>query len=189
MTPWSVQPEAYGEFLCRVFDEWVRHDVGSLFVMNFEWALANFLGRPSCVCQFMPVCGRSIIVEHNGDVYACDHYVYPEYRLGNILTGDLQDMVQSPAQAAFGLSKDTGLPAYCRACPALRGCWGECPKRRFLQTPDGLPGLNYLCAGYKAFFRHAGPYFEAMSRLMEAGQPVSKIMETEIHLMPPGRLT
>ncbi len=132
----------------------------------------------------MPICGYSPIVEHNGDVYACDHYVYPEYRLGNILTDDLQDMIQSKAQCAFGEAKHTALPHYCLDCRLLAACQGECPKRRFLQAPDGQPGLNYLCAGYKRFFEHAAPYFEVMSQLKRAGQPVSTIMETEIHVMP-----
>ena len=183
MTPWSVKPEAYGEFLCRIFDEWVRHDVGTFFVMNFEWALAAFLGLPPRVCQFMPVCGRSLILEHNGDVFACDHYVYPAYRLGNIVTDDLQDMVQSPAQVAFGQGKQDNLPKYCRECPLLPACRGECPKRRFLTTPDGEPGLNYLCPAYKRFYAHAAPYFEAMRRLQNNGQPLADIMQTDLIVM------
>jgi len=184
MTPWSVQGEAYGEFLCRVFDYWVRHDVGAFTVMNFEWAFANYLGLPPRVCQFMAVCGRSPIIEHNGDVYACDHYVYPQYRLGNILTDDLQEMVQSQKQCEFGMAKCEALPEYCQDCPVLPACRGECPKRRFMAAPNGQAGLNYLCAGYKRFFEHAGPYFEAMRRLKQAGQPVTTIMNTEIHVMP-----
>lgn len=187
MTPWSVKPEAYGEFLCSVFDRWVRRDVGSVFVMNFEWAFAAYEGLAPRVCQFMPICGHSPIIEHNGDIYACDHYVYPEYRLGNILTDDLQDMMQSRRQCAFGEAKHTSLPKFCLECPLLIACQGECPKRRFMQAPDGQPGLNYLCAGYKMFFEHAAPYFAAMSRLRRSGQPVSKIMETEIYIMPPGQ--
>ena len=184
MTPWSVKTEAYGDFLIRVFNEWVRKDVGTFAVMNFEWALANHLGRPTGVCQWMPRCGRSPIIESNGDVYACDHYVYPEYRLGNVLTDDLQKMMQSTQQCNFGDAKLDSLPHYCRQCPVGPACWGECPKRRFMRTPDGEPGLNYLCAGYKTFFQHAAPYFAAMSKLMQSGQPVSKIMESEILIMP-----
>ncbi len=171
MTPWSVSPEAYGKFLCRIFDEWVRNDVGEFFVMNFEWGMAWRMGTPTQVCQFMPVCGRSPIIEHNGDIYACDHYVYPEYRLGNVLTDDLQEMIQSDKQCAFGQAKLDALPQYCRQCPVGPACWGECPKRRFLESPEGAPGLNYLCAGYKRFFDHAGPYMEAIARLMRSGQP------------------
>jgi uncharacterized protein len=184
MTPWSVEPEAYGEFLVCIFNEWVRRDVGSFAVMNFEWALANYMGRPAGVCQWMPKCGRSPIVEHNGDVYACDHYVYPDYRLGNILTDDLGEMIQSPAQLGFGGAKLDALPKYCRQCPVGPACWGECPKRRFLRAPDGQPGLNYLCAGYKRFFEHAAPYLHAIARLVQAGEPASAIMDAEIHFVP-----
>jgi serine-type anaerobic sulfatase-maturating enzyme len=186
MTPWSVVPEAYGEFLVGIFNEWVRNDVGSLTVMNFEWAFANYLGRPAGVCGWMPTCGRSPIIEHNGDVYACDHYMYPEYRLGNVLSDDLQEMMQSKRQVAFGDAKLDTLPKYCRQCSVGPACWGECPKRRFLETPDGEPGLNYLCVGYKKFFEHSAPYFHAMARLMEEGQPASKIMESQVFLMPRG---
>ncbi len=180
MTPWSVQPEEYGEFLCQIFDKWVRNDVGSFAVMNFEWALANYMGRPAGVCQWMPCCGRSPIIESSGDVYACDHYMYPEYRLGNVLTDDLQKMMQSPFQFKFGRDKLDALPEYCRQCPVGPACWGECPKRRFCKTPDGQVGLNYLCAGYKRFFQHATPYFHAISKLMQSGLSASAIMETEI---------
>lgn len=186
MTTWSVKPEAYGDFLIRIFEEWVRTDVGSFAVMNFEWALANYVGRPTGVCQWMPRCGHSPIIEHNGDVYACDHYVYPEYRLGNVLTDDLQKMMQSAGQRRFGDTKLDALPRYCRQCSVGPACWGECPKRRFLTTPDGEPGLNYLCAGYRKFFEHAAPYFAAMSRLMQFGEPVSKIMESQILIVPRG---
>jgi uncharacterized protein len=184
MTPWSVKPKAYGDFLIRIFNEWVRKDVGTFAVMNFEWALANYLGQPTQVCQWMPHCGRSPIIEHNGDVYACDHYVYPEYRLGNVLTDDLQEMMKSDGQCRFGDAKLDALPRYCRQCPVGPACWGECPKRRFTTTPDGESGLNYLCAGYRKFFEHAAPYFAAMSQLMQSGEPVSKIMESEILIMP-----
>ncbi len=184
MTPWSVEPDAYGEFLCCIFDEWVRHDVGTFAVMNFEWALANYMGQPAGVCQWMPKCGRSPIIEHNGDVYACDHYVYPEYRLGNVLTDDLQEMMQSSKQCAFGDAKLGALPEYCRQCPVGPSCWGECPKRRFLESPDGQSGLNYLCAGYRKFFNHAAPYLQAMIQLVRSGQPASRITESGITIMP-----
>ena len=186
MTPWSVEPEAYGRFLITIFDEWVRHDVGSFTVMNFEWALATYMGQPALVCQFMPQCGLAPIIEHNGDVYACDHYVYPRNRLGNVLTDDLQEMMQSSGQREFGQAKQKALPHYCRNCPVLPACWGECPKRRFLTTPDGEAGLNYLCGGYRMFFSHVIPCFEAMSRLIRSGQPASKIMDAEIPVIPPG---
>jgi len=184
MTPWSVQPEAYGEFLCTIFDRWVRHDVGAVTVMNFEWATAWRLGQPTRVCQWMPECGRSPIIEHNGDIYACDHYVYPQYRLGNILTDDLQEMIQSPDQCAFGRAKLESLPLHCRQCPVGPACWGECPKRRFVQTPDGEAGLNYLCPAYRRFFAYAGPYLEGIAQLMQGGRPASDIMKTEVVVVP-----
>jgi uncharacterized protein len=189
MTPWSVQPETYGDFLITIFDEWVRHDVGSFAVMNFEWALANMMGRPAGVCQWMPTCGRSPIIEHNGDVYACDHYVYPEYRLGNILTDDFQEMMRSDRQLRFGDAKLDGLPKLCRQCPVGPGCWGECPKRRFLTTPDGEPGLNYLCAGYRKFFTHAAPYLKTIGQLVQSGRPAAEIMNMDIRVVPGRRPT
>lgn len=175
MTPWSVQPEAYGEFLCQIFDTWIRHDIGSITIMNFEWALANYLGQSAGVCQWMPVCGTSPIIEYNGDVYSCDHYVYPEYRLGNVLTDDLQEMMQWPEQCRFGQDKYDTMPRFCMDCPVGSACWGGCPKRRFCQTPDGMPGLNYLCAGYKRFFEHAAPYLHVISNLLNDGHPASAI--------------
>jgi uncharacterized protein len=184
MTPWSVRPDAYGEFLCEIFDEWVRRDVGAFFVMNFEWAFSAYMKQSPQVCFFMPVCGRSPILEHNGDVFACDHYVYPEYRLGNILTDDMQDMMQSPSQCAFGNAKCETLPRECMECPVLPACMGECPKRRFSRASDGSGGLNYLCEGYKQFFTHAAPYFDGMSRLMRMGRPPGDIMTAEIVVMP-----
>jgi uncharacterized protein len=144
--------------------------------MNFEWALTNYMGRPAGVCQWMPKCGHSPIIEHNGDVYACDHYMYPEYRLGNVLTDDLQKIMQSDLQQNFGDAKLDALPKYCKQCPVGPACWGECPKRRFCETPDGEPGLNYLCAGYKKFFQHAAPYFYEMVKMMNSGLPASTIM-------------
>jgi uncharacterized protein len=160
--------------------------VGSFAVMNFEWALANYMGRPAGVCQWMPRCGRSPIIEHNGDVYACDHYVYPDYRLGNVVTDDLQEMMQSAGQCAFGDAKLESLPEYCRQCSVGPACWGECPKRRFATTPDDQPGLNYLCGGYRKFFTHAMPHFEAISRLIKSGQPAAAVMDTDIVVMPRG---
>jgi uncharacterized protein len=184
MTPWSVVPEAYGEFLCSIFDRWVRNDVGSVTVMNFEWALANQMGRPAGVCQWMPCCGRSPIIEYNGDLFACDHYMYPEYKLGNVLDDDLQAMMQSPEQVQFGQDKLETLPEYCRKCSVGPLCWGECPKRRFAQTPDGQPGLNYLCAGYKMFFEHATPHLMGISKLINTGQRASGIMDADLVFMP-----
>jgi len=177
VTPWSVKPEAYGDFLIGVFDEWVRNDVGRVFVMNFEWALAAWAGVGPGMCHLAPRCGRNLILEHNGDVFSCDHFMYPAYRLGNIREDGLGDMVLSEQQAAFGASKETALPGYCRRCDVLFVCRGGCLKHRFGRTPGGDPGLNYLCGGFKKFYRHAGPVMKRMTELIGRGLPVAKIME------------
>jgi uncharacterized protein len=177
VTPWTVRPEHYGNFMIGVFDEWVRNDVGEMFVMNFEWAAAAFAGAPGASCFFMKRCGRAVIIEHNGDIYSCDHFMYPDYRLGNILTDDFGEMLNSKRQVDFGAIKETTLPGCCRECELLFACRGACPKHRFGKTPRGEPGLNYLCEGYKKFFRHVGPYMNAIIYLMERGYPASKVME------------
>lgn len=177
VAPWSVPAEAYGDFLIAVFEEWVRRDVGSVFVMNFEWALNAWLGDPSPVCQHAAHCGASLVVEHNGDVYACDHCVYPEYRLGNVTKDSLGELAASSLDAGFGTVKETALPRTCRECRVLAACRGGCPKHRFLATADGEPGLQYLCAGYGKFFSHIPKYLKAMTTLLEHGVPVSRIME------------
>lgn len=177
VTAQSVAPEAYGEFLTAIFDEWVRHDVGTIHVMNFEWALAAWCQLPPSVCLFAPRCGKAAIVEHDGSLYSCDHYMYPEYRLGNIREQDPAELLASPAQQAFGAAKEEALPDYCRRCDYLFACHGECPKNRFGETPDGKPGLNYLCAGYKHYFRHVTPYLNAMAKLIAHGQPAELIMQ------------
>ena len=177
VTPWTVEPEAYGDFLIAVLEEWVRKDVGSVFVMNFEWALNAWIGNGSPVCIFSRQCGRAVTVEHNGNVYACDHYVYPEYELGNVLTDDLGRMVQRSVDSGFGPHKETTLPRYCRECDVLEACWGGCPKHRFATTPDGEPGLHYLCPSYKKFFRHSRKYLRAMATLLANKLPVSLVMQ------------
>ena len=177
VTAQSVEAEAYGEFLAAIFDEWVRHDVGTVHVMNFEWALAAWCQLPPSVCLFAPRCGKAAIVEHDGSLYACDHYMYPEYRLGNIREQDPAELLASPAQQAFGAAKEEALPDYCRSCDYRFACHGECPKNRFIETPDGQPGLNYLCAGYKHYFRHITPYLNAMAKLIAHGQPAELIMQ------------
>jgi len=176
VTPWSVDPEGYGDFLIGVFDEWVRNDVGQVFVMNFEWALSSWMGQVQHTCFFMERCGMAGIIEHNGDVYSCDHFVYPEYRLGNILTDDFGKMFGSEQQHEFGAVKETSLPKYCRECDVLFACRGECPKHRFLKTPDGEPGLAYLCAGYKKYFHYIGPYLEAIAQTIRMGYEAEKVM-------------
>lgn len=177
VTPWSVRPAEYGTFLCRIFDEWVQRDVGRVFVQHFDAALANWTGNPAGICVFSPTCGRALAVEHNGDVYSCDHYVYPRYRLGNLMNASLSDMVDSPAQRSFGEAKATTLPAYCRACSVRFACHGECPKHRFLTTPNGEPGLNYLCAAYKRFFQHIDSPMRTMAALLASRRAPADIMQ------------
>ena len=177
VTPWTVVPEEYGNFLIAVYEEWVRHDVGKVFVMNFEWALNAWIGNPSPVCIHAEQCGRSVVLEHNGDVYACDHCVYPEYKLGNILTDSLSQMVGKSVQSGFGITKETALPRWCKECEVLAACRGGCPKHRFAQTHYKEPGLHYLCAGYKKFFLHIRKYLRAMTQLLENGLPASYVMD------------
>jgi len=177
VTPWSVEPEAWGDFLIGVFEEWVRRDVGKVFIMNFEWALNAWIGNPSPVCVHAQQCGRSLVIEHNGDVYACDHCVYPQYRLGTVLTDSLARMAEKSVQSGFGAAKETALPRWCRGCEVLAACRGGCPKHRFATTFDDEPGLHYLCAGYRKFFLHIRKYLRVMAQLLEHGQPVSLVME------------
>ncbi|MCX5851563.1 MAG: anaerobic sulfatase maturase [Deltaproteobacteria bacterium] len=176
VTPWTVIPEEYGDFLIAVYEEWIRHDVGKVFVMNFEWALNAWIGNPSPVCIHAEQCGRSVVTEHNGDVYACDHCVYPEYRLGNILTDNLLQMVGKSIQSGFGITKESALPRWCGECEVLAACRGGCPKHRFTRTWDNEPGLHYLCEGYKKFFLHIRKYLRAMTTLLEHGLPASHVM-------------
>ncbi len=180
VTEWSVGGLEYGRFLTDIFDLWVKRDVGKVFVMNFEWALANFLGRPGTVCSHQAVCGRSVVVEHNGDVYACDHYVYPEYRLGNVLENSFAEMLDSPGQIGFGTHKRKGLTRQCRECPVLPGCQGGCMKHRFALSDDGEAGHNYLCAGFKHFFSHLPPYLKIIATLITNGRPASDIMSLRL---------
>ena len=141
VTAWSVGPEAYGNILIQIFNEWVYSDVGSVFVMNFEWALQAWMGLPSTICIFSKQCGRAVAVEHNGDIYSCDHYVYPRYRIGNILTDGLKEMMTSDLQAQFGRDKEASLPKVCRKCEVLFACHGECPRHWFMTSDDGDPGM------------------------------------------------
>lgn len=177
VTPWTVAPEEYGDFLIAVYEDWVRRDVGSVFVMNFEWALNAWIGNPSPVCIHAEQCGRAVVIEHNGDVYACDHFVYQPYRLGNIVEETLAGMVEKSLEKGFGTEKETALPGWCRDCPVLKACWGGCPKHRFMKSPAGEPGLHYLCAGYKKFFLHIRKYLHAMTKLLANGLPASRVMD------------
>ncbi len=182
VTEWSVEPEAYGRFLARIFDDWVRQDVGRHYVQIFDVALESWLGMDPSLCVFRRTCGSALAMEHNGDLYSCDHFVYPEHRLGNIAETALEALVSSPQQTAFGTHKLDSLPRMCRECEVRFACNGECPKHRFLNTPDGEPGLNYLCAGYKYFFNYIDPYMKFMAAELRAGRPPADIM----HLLGEG---
>ncbi len=177
LTPLTVEPPKYGDFLIGVFDEWVRNDVGKMFVMNFEWALNSAFGFDSPVCIFSKQCGGALAVEHNGDVYSCDHHVYPEYRVGNIMTEDLADMVQRSLKRGFGPHKEKNLPRCCRECDVLQACRGGCPKDRFMKSRHDEPGLNYLCDGYKKFFRYSAKYMSAFKTLLELELDPACIMQ------------
>jgi uncharacterized protein len=172
----SVPSEAWGDFLIGVFDEWVRQDVGRVFVQYFDCLLGAWMGLPASLCVFAPTCGRALALEHNGDLYACDHYVYPEYRLGNLCETPLVDLVRSDPLERFGRFKEETLPRQCRDCDVLFACRGECPKHRFAATHEGKPGLNYLCAGLQRFLRHIGPAMRTMAALVKAGRPAAEIM-------------
>jgi uncharacterized protein len=177
VTPWSVIPEEYGDFLIDIYEDWVRHDVGTVFVMNFEWVLNAWIGNPSPVCVHAQTCGRAVVIEHNGDVYACDHCVYPEYKLGNILSDTLGEMVARSLRSGFGVAKESALPHWCGDCEVLPACQGGCPKHRFETSYYDEPGLQYLCPGYKKFFMHIRKYLRVMATLLEHGLPASRVMD------------
>lgn len=177
VTDWSVEPRAYGEFLASIFDEWVRNDVGRFFVQHFDVALESWLGMDASLCVFRRTCGAAMAMEHTGDLYSCDHFVYPEHKLGNIAETALEQMVASAQQKKFGHDKLDTLPRYCRECSVRFACNGECPKHRFIRTPDGEPGLNYLCAGYKHFFNHIDPYMRFMAAELRAGRAPANVMQ------------
>lgn len=167
VTAHSVPAEAFGRFLAEIFDEWAEHDIGEVNIQIFEEALRTAFDQGHTLCIFKTECGGVPVVEHNGDVYSCDHYVNPAHRLGNLREYPLSHYLDSPRQKAFGTAKKTTLPRYCRECPVLGMCHGECPKNRFVTTPDGEPGLNYLCAGYKLFFTHCLPMVETLKEISE----------------------
>jgi len=176
VTPWSVRSVDYGNFLCTIFDEWVRGDVGRYYVQIFDVMLGLWCGHGSSLCVFSKRCGNAVALEHNGDVFSCDHFVYPKYRLGNLMDTPLREIADSKTQRAFGAAKSDALPSYCRGCEFNTICNGECPKHRFITTPDGDPGLNYLCAGYKRFLQHIDPYMGIMSNLLAKQRPPAEIM-------------
>ena len=173
----TAPAEGFGAFLCAVFDEWVRQDIGRIIVQSFEEAARPALGLDHSLCIFRPTCGDVPVIEHNGDFYQCDHFVTPAHRLGNIRETPLLELLESPQQQAFGRAKQETLPRYCRECDVLSMCNGGCPKDRIIRTPEGEPGLNYLCAGYRLFFRHCRPYTERMAALRWAGQPAEMLMQ------------
>jgi serine-type anaerobic sulfatase-maturating enzyme len=176
VAPWSVEPAQFGRFLCAIFDEWVRHDVGRYFVQLFDVSLEMWCGLEASLCVFRPTCGSALALEHGGDLYSCDHYVYPENKLGNIMDAPMAALVRSAQQQAFGDAKETSLPRYCRECDVRFACNGECPKHRFAVTPDGEPGLNYFCAGYKKFFRHIDEPMRFMAAELAAHRPPANVM-------------
>ena len=176
IAPRSVTARQYGDFLIAIFDEWVRRDVGRVFVQIFDVALAAWVGERPGLCIFEETCGAALAMEHNGDVYSCDHFVEPAHKLGNIQHIPLIELVASPQQRQFGLAKRDTLPRYCRECEVRFVCNGGCPKDRTLRTPDGEPGLNYLCAGYKAFFTHIDRPMRIMAAELGAGRPPANVM-------------
>ncbi len=186
VTDRSVTAEEYGEFLVAVFEEWVRHDVGGVYVQMFDVALANWYGEPSGLCVFSPTCGTALAMEHNGDIYSCDHFVEPRHRLGNILEKPLVELVGSDQQVKFGRDKLDALPGYCHKCEVRFTCHGGCPKDRFIRAPDGESGLNYLCAGYKRFFRRVDRPMRLMAELLRQNRAPVEIMQ--VYARDDGRL-
>ena len=176
VTPYSVTAKQWGEFLCAIFDEWVRNDVGEMFVQLFDTTLANWVGAPAGVCTMSKYCGQGAAIEHNGDVYSCDHFVFSEYKLGNIHDNSLISMMYGTKQREFGEAKYRSLPKQCRKCRYEFACHGECPRNRFISTADGQHGLNYLCEGYHAFFTKAHKAMDYMSQQLKQGLPPANVM-------------
>jgi uncharacterized protein len=173
----SVLPEQFGNFLTTIFDEWVRKDVGKIFVQTFEAAVRSWLNMPTGMCFFSPTCGTGVALEHNGDLYSCDHFVEPDYLLGNIQENSMAELVGRDRQFKFGQDKLDTLPKYCQQCEVRFACHGECPKHRFIHTPDGEPGLNYLCAGYKHFFTHIDEPLKIIVDLFNQGRGAEEVMQ------------
>jgi uncharacterized protein len=176
LAPWSVSAKGFGKFMCDIFDEWVVADVGRCYVQLFDVALAQWIGAPPGLCTFAETCGNALVVEHNGDVYACDHFVYPEHKLGNILHNDLPAMLASPQQFRFGVDKRSGLPSECLRCRYYFACRGECPQHRFDISANGEKNKNALCEGYKLFFAHVDPYMKYMAERLLQGQAPAMVM-------------
>lgn len=176
LAPWTVSAKKFGEFYIAIFDEWVRNDVGKYYIQLFDSALAGTVGEQPGVCIFSETCGHATAMEFNGDIYSCDHYVFPEYKIGNINTHTVYEMVFSEKQKRFGADKRDTLPTQCRKCEFLRLCHGECPKNRIIKTKTGEPGLNYLCEGYYAFWKHSQPYMEFMANELHYKRPPANVM-------------
>jgi len=176
VSDWSVEPDQYGNFLCEIFDSWVKKDVGQYFVQSFDVALESWCGVPPSLCVVAETCGNALAIEHNGDLFSCDHYVFPENLLGNISVVSIGLLAVSEQQEKFGRDKKEKLPGYCLKCEYKFACNGGCPKERFITTPEGEAGLNYLCSGYKKFFEHIGPYMKFMVNELNQKQPPSNVM-------------
>ena len=177
MSRFAVPAEAYGDFLIRIFNEWIKRDVGKTFVQIFDIALQKWLGLPGGLCYFAETCGKAFAMEHDGDVFTCDHFVYPNYKLGNLMNTSLGELADSHMATAFGNAKRDALPKYCRECEVRFACNGECPKHRFTWTPDGEWGLNYLCPAYKKFFNHIDPTMRLMADLYRSRRAPAEVME------------
>ena len=177
LAPFSVDSGKWGDFLCAIFDEWLKEDVGNYYIQLFDATLANWVGEQPGICTLARTCGHAGVMEFNGDLYACDHFVFPEYKLGNIYTQTLTEMMYSQNQLKFGADKYDKLPTQCKECEFLFACNGECPKNRFLHTASGEPGLNYLCKGYKTFFKHVAPYMDFMKKELLAQRPPANVMQ------------
>jgi uncharacterized protein len=177
LAPYTVPADKWGDFLCTIFDEWVKEDVGKIFIQIFDSTLANWVGENPSVCTMAKTCGHAGVMEFNGDVYSCDHFVFPEYRLGNIYNETLTSMMYSVNQQTFGNDKFDKLPLQCRECDVLFACYGECPKNRFIKDKYGNTGLNYLCKGYYKFFKHVMPYMDFMKKELLAQRPPANIMK------------
>lgn len=173
----SVTPEQWGYFLCAIFDEWVRKDVGKIFVEIFDCTLANWMGISPGICAYSKECGHAGVMEHNGDVYSCDHFVFPEYKLGNIRDHSLIDMLYGEQQQEFSRLKHSSLPRQCKECDMEFACHGECPKNRFMKDKYGDSGLNYLCPGYYHYYQHVAPYMDYMKQELMSQRPPSNIMK------------
>ncbi len=176
LAPWSVPSLKFGRFLVDVFNEWLKKDVGNYFIQVFDATLANEMGQPAGVCSYSNSCGNALAIEHNGDVFSCDHYVYPNYKLGNINTESITTILQEQVQTEFHKKKLEDLPGLCKNCKVYHYCFGECPKNRFNTTKKGEKGLNYLCAGYKHFFAYVQPYMKFMANELKHKRAPANIM-------------